>query len=200
MSGVFSESVIEQAALAWLESIEYSAVFGLDIAPDGRFSERESYEQVVLNGRLQQSLITLNPKVPTVAIEEALRKLTILDSPSLITNNHTIHKYLIEGVPVEYTREDGNISGDYIQVIDFDNPDNNDFLAVNQFTVVENKNERRPDIVIFINGLPLAVIELKNSADDKATIWTAYNQLQTYKEQIPSLFNYNAVLMVYMPG
>ena len=196
MSGVFSESVIEQAALAWLESIEYSAVFGLDIAPDGRFSERESYEQVVLNGRLQQSLITLNPKVPTVAIEEALRKLTILDSPSLITNNHTIHKYLIEGVPVEYTREDGNISGDYIQVIDFDNPDNNDFLAVNQFTVVENKNERRPDIVIFINGLPLAVIELKNSADDKATIWTAYNQLQTYKEQIPSLFNYNAVLMI----
>jgi type I restriction enzyme R subunit len=196
MSGVFSESVIEQAALAWLESIEYSAVFGLYIAPDGRFSERENYGQVVLIRRLQQSLITLNPKVPTVAIEEALRKLTILDSPSLITNNHTIHKYLIEGVPVEYTREDGNISGDYIQVIDFDNPDNNDFLAVNQFTVVENKNERRPDIVIFINGLPLAVIELKNAVDDKATIWTAYNQLQTYKEQIPSLFNYNAVLMI----
>ncbi len=196
MSGVFSESVIEQAALAWLESIEYSAVFGFYIAPDGRFSERENYGQVVLIRRLQQSLITLNPKVPTVAIEEALRKLTILDSPSLITNNHTIHKYLIEGVPVEYTREDGNISGDYIQVIDFDNPDNNDFLAVNQFTVVENKNERRPDIVIFINGLPLAVIELKNAVDDKATIWTAYNQLQTYKEQIPSLFNYNAVLMI----
>ena len=142
MSGVFSESVIEQAALAWLESIEYSAVFGLYIAPDGRFSERENYGQVVLIRRLQQSLITLNPKVPTVAIEEALRKLTILDSPSLITNNHTIHKYLIEGVPVEYTREDGNISGDYIQVIDFDNPDNNDFLAVNQFTVVENHRDK----------------------------------------------------------
>jgi len=191
-----NEFVIEQAALAWLENIEYPAVFGPDIAPDGRFSERESYEKVVLEKRLRKSLKILNPKVPSVAIEEAIRKLNKLDSPSLITNNHTIHKYLIEGVPVEYLREDGSIVGDYIQVIDFDNPDNNDFLAVNQFTVIENNNERRPDIVIFVNGLPLAVIELKNAADDKATIWTAYNQLQTYKEQIPSLFNYNAVLMI----
>lgn len=191
-----NESVIEQAALAWLKSLEYSTVFGLDIAPDGAFSERENYGEIVLIKRLQQSLITLNPRVPADAIEEALGKLTKLDSPSLITNNHTVHKYLIEGVPVEYPREDGSIAGDYLQVIDFDNPDNNDFLVVNQFTVVENKHERRPDIVIFVNGLPLTVIELKNAADDKATIWTAYNQLQTYKEQIPSLFSYNAVLMV----
>lgn len=196
MNKPFTESVIEQAALAWLESINYTSAFGLDIAPDGAFSERENYEQVVLIERLQQSLLILNPKVSTDAIEEALRKLTKLDSPSLITNNHTFHKYLIEGVPVEYPREDGSIAGDYVQVIDFDNPDNNDFLAVNQFTVIENKNERRPDIVLFVNGLPLVVIELKNAADDKATIWTAYNQLQTYKEQIPSLFSYNAVLMV----
>jgi len=196
MNKHFTESVIEQATLAWLESIEYPVVFGLDIAPDGAFSERENYEQVALINRLQQSLITLNPKVPTDAIEEALRKLTKLDSPSLITNNHTFHKYLIEGVPVEYPREDGSIAGDYLQVIDFDNPNNNDFLAVNQFTVMENKHERRPDIVIFVNGLPLAVIELKNAGDAKATIWTAYNQLQTYKKQIPSLFSYNAVLMV----
>ena len=196
MHKAITESVIEQATLAWLESMEYPVVFGLDIAPDGAFSERENYGQVALINRLQQSLITLNPKVPTDAIEEALRKLTKLDSPSLITNNHTFHKSLIEGVPVEYPREDGSIAGDYLQVIDFDYPDNNDFLVVNQFTVVENKHERRPDIVIFVNGLPLAVIELKNAADDKATIWTAYNQLQTYKEQIPSLFSYNAVLMV----
>lgn len=196
MHKAITESVIEQATLAWLESIEYPVVFGLDIAPDGAFSERENYGQVALINRLQQSLITLNPKVPTDAIEEALRKLTKLDSPSLITNNHTFHKSLIEGVPVEYPREDGSIAGDYLHVIDFDNPDNNDFLVVNQFTVVENKHERRPDIVIFVNGLPLAVIELKNAVDDNATIWTAYNQLQTYKEQIPSLFSYNAVLMV----
>lgn len=192
----FSESIIEQATLAWLEGINFNIAFGLDMAPDGTFPERENYGQVVLIKRLQQSLITRNPNVPADAIDEALRKLTKLDSPSLIINNHALHKYLIEGVPVEYPREDGSIAGDYLQVIDFDNPENNDFLAVNQFTVVENKHERRPDIVIFVNGLPLAVIELKNAAEDKATIWTAFNQLQTYKEQIPSLFNYNAVLMV----
>lgn len=192
----FSESIVEQAALTWLESIDYSVAFGLDIAPDGASSERESYGQVVLVNRLQQFLITLNTNVPSDAIEEALRKLTRLDSLSMIINNHTIHKYLVEGVPVEYPREDGSIAGDYVQVIDFENPDNNDFLAVNQFTVVENKHDRRPDIVLFVNGLPLAVIELKNATDEKASIWTAFNQLQTYKEQIPSIFNYNAVLMV----
>jgi len=196
MSRTFSESVIEQAALAWLERIEYSVAFGLDVAPDGAFSERDNYGQVVLENRLRQSLMNLNPKIPLEAIEDAFRKITKLDSPSLISNNHSFHKYLIEGVLVEYPREDGSIARDYVQVIDFDNPDNNNFLTVNQFTVIENKNERRPDIVLFVNGLPLAVIELKNAADDKATIWTAYNQLQTYKEQIPSLFNYNTVLMI----
>lgn len=196
MNKRFTESVIEQAALAWLESIDYSVTFGLDVSPDGASSERDNYGQVVLNNRLRQSLLSLNPKVPSDAIEEAFRKLTKPDLPSLILNNHYIHRFLIEGVPVEYLRDDGSIAGDYVQVIDFDNPDNNDFLAVNQFTVVENKHERRPDIVLFVNGLPLAVIELKNAADDKATIWTAFNQLQTYKEQIPTLFNYNAVLMV----
>lgn len=196
MKGIFTESVIEQAALAWLESIDYSVAFGLDIAPDGKSSERDNYGQVVLLERLRHSLLSLNPKIPHDAIEEAFRKLTLPDSPSLILNNHAIHRYLIEGVQVEYTRDDGSFAGDYVQVIDFDNPDNNDFLAVNQFTVVENKHDRRPDIVLFVNGLPLAVIELKNAADDKATIWTAFNQLQTYKDQIPSLFNYNAILMV----
>lgn len=195
-NGVFSESVIEQAALAWLENIGYSVAFGLDIASDGSSPERDNYGQVVLLERLLHSLQSLNPKIPPDAIKEAFRKLTQPDSPSLILNNHTIHRYLIEGVQVEYTRDDGSIAGDYVQVIDFDNPDNNDFLAVNQFTVVENKHDRRPDIVLFVNGLPLAVIELKNAADDKTTIWTAFNQLQTYKDQIPSLFSYNAVLMV----
>jgi type I restriction enzyme R subunit len=196
MSKHFTESVIEQAALAWLESIKYSVVFGLDIAPEGASSERENYGQVVLPDRLRLSLQNLNPKIPQDAIEEAHRKLSKLDSPSLITNNHALHKYLVEGVPVEYPRADGSIAGDFVRVIDFDNADENDFLAVNQFTVVENKHERRPDIVLFVNGLPLVVIELKNAVDEKATIWTAYDQLQTYKEQIPTLFHYNAVLMI----
>ncbi len=195
-NGVFSESVIEQAALAWLENIGYSVAFGLDIASDGSSPERDNYGQVVLLERLLHSLQSLNPKIPPDAIKEAFRKLTQPDSPSLILNNHTIHKYLVEGVPVEYPRADGSIAGDFVRVIDFENAENNDFLAVNQFTVVENKHERRPDIVLFVNGLPLAVIELKNAVDEKATIWTAFDQLQTYKEHIPSLFNYNAVLMI----
>ncbi|NLK50562.1 MAG: type I restriction endonuclease subunit R [Candidatus Cloacimonetes bacterium] len=192
----FTESEIEQSALAWLEDIGYTVISGLDIAPGTVFAERDGYDQVVLVNRLQQALLTLNPQIPGEAIDEALRKLTLLDSPSLITNNHTLHRYLIEGVPVQYAQEDGSFMWDNVQVFDFDNPENNSFLAINQFTVVENKIERRPDIVLFVNGLPLVVIELKNAADPKATIWTAYNQLQTYKEQIPSLFNYNAVLMV----
>lgn len=192
----FTESVIEQATLAWLENIDYSVAFGLDIAPDGTSSERDNYGQVVLLERLSHSLLTLNPDIPYEAIEEVIRKLTQPDSSSLTLNNHAIHRYLKEGIPVEYTREDGSIAGDYARVIDFENPENNNFLAVNQFTVVDNRHERRPDIVIFVNGLPLAVIELKNAADDKATIWTAFNQLQTYKEEIPSLFNYNELLMV----
>ena len=110
-------------------------------------------------------------------LEEAFRKLTRPDSPSLVANNHVVHKYLVEGVPVEYQRPDGSIGGDLVRVLDYDNPENNEFLAVNQFTVVEDQHERRPDIVLFVNGLPLAVIELKNAADESATIWSAFNQL-----------------------
>lgn len=192
----FTESDIEQAALDWLSSIGYSVVFGLDIAPDAENPERADYAQVILLDRLSHSLTSLNPHIPHTAIEEALRKLNRQDSSSLVLNNYTAHKYLVEGVPVEYSLEDGSITNDYVQVIDFDTPENNDFLAVNQFTVVENKHDRRPDIVLFVNGLPLVVIELKNAADEKATIWHAFNQLQTYKKQIPSLFTYNVVLMI----
>ncbi|MCB5223861.1 MAG: type I restriction endonuclease subunit R [Candidatus Cloacimonadaceae bacterium] len=196
MSNPLFESAIEEAALAWLESINYTVASGPDIAPEGVATERDGYEQVVLEDRLRNALFGLNSEMPHDALEDAFRKLSQLDSPSLVMNNYTIHRYLVEGVPVEYQRKDGSLAGADVQVIDFENPDNNDFLVVNQFTVVENKIERRPDIVIFVNGLPLAVIELKNPADEKATIWTAYNQLQTYKEQIPSLFAYNAVLLV----
>ena len=125
----FTESVIEQATLAWLENIDYSVAFGLDIAPDGTSSERDNYGQVVLLERLRHSLLSLNPDIPHDAIEEAIRKLTQPDSPSLTLNNHAIHRYLIEGIPVEYIREDGRIAGDYARVIDFENPENNNFLS-----------------------------------------------------------------------
>jgi type I restriction enzyme R subunit len=154
------------------------------------------YGDVVLTRRLADALARLNPDIPPATLDDAFRRLTRLDSPSLEGNNHMLHRYLVDGVPVEYQRRDGSIAGGAAQVLDYVHPENNDFLAVNQFTVVENHHERRPDIVLFINGLPLAVIELKNAADPNATIWSAFNQLQTYKHQIPSLFAYNEALVV----
>lgn len=192
----FSESVIEQAALAWLESLGYLILSGLEIAPGEAMAERDDYGQVCLSRRLRQALQRLNPQVPADAIEEAFRKLTRPDSPSLVANNHVIHRYLVEGVPVEYQRADGSIGGDLVRVFDYGEPENNEFLAVNQFTVVENQHERRPDVVLFINGLPIAVMELKNAATENATIWSALNQLQTYKIQIPSLFSFNEAMVI----
>jgi len=191
-----TESVVEQAALAWLESLGYTILLGPEIAPGELQAERDNYGQVVLERRLRQALQRLNPQVPADAIEEAFRKLTRPDSPSLVANNHLIHKYLVEGVPVEYQRPDGSIGGDLVSVLDYEMPENNEFLAVNQFTVVEDQHERRPDVVLFVNGLPLAVIELKNPADEQADVWKAFNQLQTYKQQIPSLFTFNEALVI----
>ena len=191
-----NESVVEQAALAWLESLGYAILYGPEIAPGEASAERDHYGQVVLERRLRQALQWLNPQVPADALDEAFRKLTRLDSPSLVANNHIVHKYLVEGVPVEYQRADGSMAGDLVRILDYDDPDGNEFLAVNQFTVVEDQHERRPDMVLFVNGLPLAVIELKNAATETATVWTAFNQLQTYKQQIPSLFVFNEALVV----
>jgi type I restriction enzyme R subunit len=196
MSTRFAESAVEQAALAWLESLGYTILYGPDIAPGVLFAEREDYAQVILERRLLQALHRLNPQVPSDALDEAFRRLTRPDSPSLIATNHAVHRFLVEGVPVEYQRPDGSFRGDLIRVLDHDDPDNNEFLAVNQFTVVEEQRERRPDIVLFINGLPLAVIELKNPADQQADIWKAFNQLQTYKQQIPALFTFNEALVI----
>ncbi|MGQ9652264.1 MAG: type I restriction endonuclease subunit R, partial [Phycisphaerae bacterium] len=201
-SSKFTESVVEEAVLEWLDSLGYAILHGPDIAPGETAAERDNYGQVVLENRLRQALQRLNPQVPADAIDEAFRKLTRPDSPSLVANNHVIHKYLVEGVPVEYQRADGSIGGDLVRVLDYDEPENNDFLAVNQFTVVEGKGDsriaptRRPDVVLFINGLPLAVMELKNAATENATIWSALNQLQTYKIQIPSLFAFNEALVI----
>jgi type I restriction enzyme R subunit len=151
---------------------------------------------VVLQSRLRATLSRLNPSLPAEALDDAYRKLLRTEAPSLVDRNRAMHRHLVDGVPVEYRRGDGSIAGDQARVIDYDDPAQNDWVAVNQFTVVEGQHNRRPDVVLFLNGLPVAVIELKNTADENATIWTAHQQLQTYQAQIPALFNSNAVLVV----
>lgn len=192
----FNESNVEKAALDWLAGLGYAVLSGLDIAPGQVLAERETYSQVILERRLRQALQRLNPSIPHDALEDAFRKLTTPDSPSLVGNNHAFHRYLVDGVPVQYRRPDSSVAGDAARLLDFGHPTANDFVAVNQFTVVEDRCERRPDIVLFVNGLPLAVIELKNAAHPNATVWSAFNQLQTYKQQIPSLFTFNEALVV----
>ncbi|TVQ41818.1 MAG: type I restriction endonuclease subunit R [Gloeocapsa sp. DLM2.Bin57] len=182
-----TESIVEQATLDILLDLGYTTLNANE--------ERKSYADIVLINRLQSALISINPDIPFHAIEEAIKKITRTDFPSLIENNKQFHKYLTEGVDIEYFTED-RIKYDKVWLIDFNNPENNDFLALNQFTVIENKYNRRPDVVIFINGLPIAVIELKNPSNENATIRGAFNQLQTYKKEIPSLFHYNQILIV----
>ena len=191
----FSESHVEDAALEWLSGLGYTVLHGPDISPDGPTPERISYDQVLLTVRLRQALERLNPHLPAETLEVVLRKVQQTETPSLIEENRRLHRYLIEGVPVEVPREDGSIGGDVARLIDFDDVEANDWLAVNQYTVVEQSHNRRPDVVLFVNGLPMAVIELKNPSDENATLEGAFNQLQTYKDQIPSLFRTNAVLV-----
>lgn len=194
----FAESVVEDAAIGWLEALGYAVVYGPDIAAGEPAAERSdpNYRDVVLERRLRQALLRLNPGLPPEALEDAWRKLTRVDALSLLERNRTVHRMLVDGVTVEYRRKDGSIAGAQAQVFDFDTPSNNDWLAVNQFTVAEGQHMRRPDVVLFVNGLPLAVIELKNPVDEDATIWSAYQQLQTYQAQLPSFFATNAALII----
>jgi type I restriction enzyme R subunit len=192
----FSESTVESAALAWLSELGWQVKHGSEIAPYGLFAERQDYGQVVLNQRLRDALARLNPDLPPEALQDAFRKLVNPPGATLEQRNCALHRMLVDGVTVEYRRPDGAIAGAQVRILDFDDPDNNDWLAVNQYTVVENRHTRRPDVVLFVNGLPLAVIELKNPADEQATIWSAYQQLQTYKQEISSLFTYNEVLVI----
>ena len=196
MPSTITESEIEEVALEILSELDFDILHGPDIAPDGSYPERQSYSDVVLVDRLQDAIHRLNPSIPREARDEALKKVLRTESPNLIVNNHTFHKMLVNGIDVEYRKEDGSIAGDKVWLFDFQEPENNEYLAVNQFTVIENNNNRRPDIILFINGLPLVVIELKNPVDENATITTAYNQFETYKQQIPSLFHYNEILVV----
>lgn len=194
MAAVISEDHIEQIVIQEFIDLGYSYVNGADISPEGISQERQ-FDEVVLKQRLQAAILKLNPNVPYEAQEEAVKKLLRTNSPNLFQNNYDVHKYLTDGVDVEYRKGD-RIAGDKVWLIDYENPSNNEYLVVNQFTIIENNVNKRPDIILFINGLPLVVIELKNAVDENATINSAFNQLQTYKQAIPSLFLYNAVLII----
>jgi type I restriction enzyme R subunit len=191
-----NESIVEEAALSWFEELGYTCLSGPAIAPGEPQSERSSFGEVLLTDRLRDAIARLNPRIPADAREEALRKLSRIVTPSLVQSNRAFHAMLRDGVPVEYARPDGSIAGDHVRLVDFDNADANDWRAINQFTVIEGQHNRRPDIVVFLNGLPIALIELKNAADEDADIWAAYRQLQTYKAEIPSLLAYNAALVI----
>ncbi len=190
-----TEDQLEQETLGWLAETGYSHCYGLDIAPDGPAPERSNYSQVLLVGRLREAIDRLNPFVPPVARIDALQQVLNLDTPVLLAANRAFHQLLVNGVPVEY-QKDGETRGDFVRLIDFNDVTANEWLAVNQFSVKGSKYTRRPDIILFVNGLPLVLLELKNPADEKADIWKAYDQIQTYKEQIPDLFQYNELLVI----
>ena len=181
--------------MAWFETLGYAVESGPAISPGEPGAEREEYNQVVLEGRLRTALADINPNIPSDAIDEAVRKVARTEGPNLVENNRRFHRMLTDGVDVSY-RDNGRVVHDKAWLLDLKDTENNNWLVANQFTVVENKVNRRPDIIVFVNGLPLAVIELKNPADEKATIHQAYNQFQTYKGDIPTLFGYNELLII----
>ncbi len=192
----FTESEVEDAALEWLVGLGWTVAHGPDIAPGAQDAERADYGEVVLERRLRGALARLNPDLPDEALDDAFRKLIRPEGTTLEVRNRAFHRLLTDGVAVEYRGDGGAIRGAQVRAIDFDDADGNDWLAVNQFTVVENRRERRPDMALFVNGLPLVLIELKNPADEDATVWTAWRQLQTYKAELPALFALNAALIV----
>ncbi len=192
---ILTESIIEDAALDWFRRLGYDVIGGPDMPP-GPHALRETHEDVLLPSAVRGALARINPGLPREALDDAFRKLTRPEGASLEARNRAFHRMIVNGVNVEYRAAQGDIRGAQVHVLDFDSPENNDWLAVNQFTVAENRHTRRPDIVIFVNGLPLGLVELKNAADENATIWAAWRQLQTYKAELPLLFACNAVLVV----
>ena len=190
-----TEDQVELLSIDWFKELGYQYKCGYDIAPDGDEPERIDYRSVVLQDRLQSALVRINPDIPTSTIKTALSQLINPNIPALMSCNRQVHLWLTKGIKVIYHQGNQEV-GKQLKVIDYDNPGNNDWLVVNQFTVYGHKHNRRPDIVVFVNGLPLSVIELKNVADENADIWAAFNQLQTYKTDIPDLFNYNVCMVI----
>ena len=190
-----TESKIEEFAIGLFEQLGYSYVYGPDIAPDGVCPKRASFEEVVMTENLRSVVYRINPKLSQEVCDEAINQVLRIASPDLLANNEAFHRMLTEGIPVS-VHKDGSERGELVWLVDFDNPHNNDFTVVNQFTVIENNHNKRPDVILFVNGLPLVVIELKNAADENATVQSAFRQIETYKETIPSLFTYNSVVVI----
>lgn len=192
---MITEDQLEQLCLDWFKGIGYDYVCGYDIAPDAATPERSDYRQIVLHERLLKQLQVINPHIPFATLEQAALSVAKPESLILIQNNKAFHQLLLEGVKVEF-KQDGQDKTDYVQLLDFTTVSNNQFLVVNQYTITGSKGNRRPDVIVFINGLPLAVLELKNPVDNNADIWSAFQQLQTYKDEIPDLFMFNEALVV----
>jgi type I restriction enzyme, R subunit len=190
-----TENNIETFAIETLQAMGWEYVHGIAIAPGAEQQERENFEQIILTDRLRKAVSIINPEIPADAREQAIQKVARIYSPELLHNNETFHTLLVEKVKVAY-QQDGFERSYEVGLIDFENPANNQFLVVNQFTIVEKNQNKRPDILLFVNGIPLVIIELKNAADENATIRKAYDQLQTYKATIPSLFTYNAICVI----
>lgn len=190
-----TEDQLEQEAISWLADVGYQFLHGPEIAHDGSAPERGGYHQVVLPNRLRDAVNRLNPNIPLAAREDAIKQVTDLGIPAQLAANRHFHKLLVNGVPVQF-QKDGETRGDFVRLIDWVNPENNEWLAINQFSIKGPHHTRRPDIILFVNGLPLVLLELKNPADENADIWKAFDQIQTYKEQIPDVFEYNELLVI----
>src|SRR5450759_2031567 len=190
-----TEDKIETCAIETLQSIGWEYIHGLSIAPGAEQEERENFEQILLVDRLRKSVAILNPIIPLDAQEQAIQKALHIYSPELLHNNETFHQLLVERVKIPY-QQDGFERSYEVALIDFENPFNNEFLCINQYTIIENNQNKRPDVILFVNGLPLVVIELKNASDENASSRKAYEQIQTYKAIIPSLFTYNTVCII----
>src|SRR3989344_5722879 len=195
MKKLITESEVEEAALDILKELGWTIAHGPDIS-EGGVNEERKYNEVVLVQRLRSALENINKSIPKEAIEEAIKKVVRTYSQNQVINNQNFHRMVVNGIDVEYKKKNGEIKNDKVWLFDDNNIKNNEFLAVNQFTIIEERNNRRPDIILFINGLPITIIELKNPADENATIWSAFTQFQTYKELIPSVFRFNEILVV----
>ncbi len=190
-----TENIIEASAIEILQSQGWEYANGTELSPGGLFCERENYHQIVLTHRLKVALTKINPHIPADAREAAIQKVLRIHSPELLHNNEEFHSQLIEKIKIPY-QQSGYERSYEVALIDFENPSNNQFLAVNQYTIIENNQNKRPDILLFVNGIPLVVIELKNPTDENANILSAYKQIQTYKAIIPSLFTFNAACII----
>ena len=195
MAAKLTESEIETLAIERLQVLGFDYVYAPDIAPDSKTPERESFADVILFERLKKAIKRINPTLPPATLDEAIKAIQRISSPELLANNEAFHRLITDGVNVSY-QKDSNTRGDLVWLIDFANPENNEFVVANQFTIIENHQNKRPDLILFVNGLPLVVIELKNAADENTTLTSAYRQLETYKQAIPSLFTYNGFVVI----